>query len=231
MRAELLEFLGEVPQSLEAHFEWLGANPQFTGEAGVGLLSPDHALSFTRTLGRFQEVLRAVDGLVLDDNRTGCHHTYIGRPFFSGAILYLGRSGDTRIVFASLDDYRDAVETAVCERRSITEFHPFLSPPARYQGALGEVIRQQLDAPHGVEVIRALLPSLDLDDYALLRQLVSERDSLLGEAVANEICKRPRHSLQKVAEKCMAHSHLEVVIAGLRAFDAIKGLARDEKEN
>lgn len=228
MRAGLLEFFGEVPQALEAHFEWLGANPQFAGETGAGLLSPDHALAFTRTLGRFQEVLQAVDGLILDDNRTGCYHAYIGRPFFSGGIFYLGRGVDTRIVFSSLDDYRNAVEAAVQEGRAVTEFHPFFSPLARYQGALGEIIRQQLDAANGVEVIRALLPSLDLDDYVLLRQLVSGRDFRLGEAVASEICKRPRQNLQKIAEKCMAHSHLEVVIAGLRAFDAIRGLSRDE---
>jgi hypothetical protein len=72
----------------------------------------------------------------------------------------------------------------------------------------------------------ALLPSMDSDDLGLLERLAKSKDFFVAEAVGNEIARRPRLELTKVAEICRKYKHSQAAKAGLRAVEAIKSLER-----
>jgi len=212
------EIFDEVPADLEAYFDRIKRGFYARRrDIGLNLLPVHQAADLTREFREFHPVIRTLDGFILDDPQTSDHHVYLGHPSLKGAVLYLAHDGDTRVVFASSDDFLAAADAAMDSGRDLIDRHPVISPIASDQERLSELIEQQLDADDGTAVITAIVPSMDLRDRA------QDQDFFLGEAVAAEISKRPRADLREIAEICAAHRHIQAAQAGRRDKLAARG--------
>lgn len=171
--------------------------------------------------GKFRghPVVDELGGSVLDDPNTSNHHVLLRRPPLSGQVLYLSHDGDTRIVFASLSELLECAKRAGVEGTPLPELHPRLSPVPFDQSALSNLIRT-LIAEGQVDVVLALVPSMDLSDHGLLDELIAHGDFFLGEAVADAIRSRPSPELLPYAARCAAHWHPQIVRAGKAAQEA-----------
>lgn len=221
MQTNLAQLFDTVPADLLAHFE------ELDGALSPPLLDAAAAVDLTRTLRGFHPVVRALDGVILDDEDTSDHHVYLGRPPLAGMVLFLSHDGDTRVVFSSLEEYREAVRAARESDGWITDLHPAAAPLAADQPALGAFVTALLDRydDDAGAVVTAVIPSLDLRDTAPLSRLATHEDFYLGEAVANEITRRPRADLAEVARLCASHAHFQVAEAGARAVRAVRAVA------
>lgn len=171
----------------------------------------------------FHPIVMGLDGLVLDDPGTSNHHVLLGRSPLEGQVLYLMHDGESRVVFASLEEFLAAADRALAGNVVLPEIHPVISPRPADQACLTELVDTLL-AGDEIDVVLALIPSLDLADTAVLGQLVAHEDFLLGEMVALEIIKRPDPALLEVARLCASHAHPQVARAGERALRAIRTL-------
>jgi hypothetical protein len=217
----LSEIFAEAPADLAAYFDRIknGCYAEHR-EVELNLLPIHEAVGLTNQFREFQPVVQALDGFILDDAETSNYHVYLNHRSLKGTILYLDHDGDTRIVFASLDDLLAAADTAIESGPSLRGFHPIISPLAKDQECLSELIGQQqsLDSEDATSVMTAIIPSMDMRDLELLRRLAQAPDFFLGEAVAIEISKRPSPELREVAELCAAHGHFQAAQAGRRAL-------------
>ncbi|MBB1625336.1 hypothetical protein [Achromobacter sp. UMC71] len=205
--------------TLDAYFATIDS-PAF---AALGLLPRDRALELTSAM-HGHPVVELLQGLVLDDPETSNHHLLLGRAPLTGRVLYLTHDGDSRVVFDSLADFAAAARQAGEQGVDMEELHPDPSPLVDGQPPLGSLIRELLQEDAGVEVVLALIPSLDLNDLALLEALARDDDFFLGEAVAMAIEKRPSQALRSIAVLCQAHPHGQVSRAGTRALQRIDAL-------
>ncbi len=205
--------------TLDAYFAVIDS-PAF---AGLGLLPRDAAAALTEDLSG-HPVVDALQGQVLDDPDTSNHHLLLDRAPLAGCVLYLTHDGDSRVVFDSLAGFIEAAREAGAQEVDLSDLHPERSPLAGDQQALGDLIRQLLQEETGVDVVTALIPSLDLHDLALLETLARDEDFYLGESVALAIAKRPSRALRQVAALCQAHPHAQVAQAGARALRRIDAL-------
>jgi hypothetical protein len=220
----LSEIFDDVPADLQTYLDrikngWYAEHR----EVELNLLPIQGAVDLTHQFREFHPVVRALDGLILDDPETSNHHVYLDHPSLKGTVLYLNHDGDTRVVFASLHDFLAAADAAMEWGPSLRGFHSIISPLAKDQECLSELVRQQqsLDSEDGTSVMTAIIPSMDMRDLELLRRLAQAPDFFLGEAVAIEISKRPSPELREVAEFCAAHGHFQAAEAGRRALDQL----------
>jgi hypothetical protein len=213
-----------LPTELDPYFARIAVG-DYAGRFDVelNLLDRTQAAEWTGLLA-YHPIVDALGGIVLDDPETSNHHVYASRSPLQGSVFYLAHDDDSRIVYASLDDFITAADDAKRQQTWLSELHPDRSPVAADQAGLSRWIGQLIGDPAGHEVAMALVPSLDLSDIALLRRLVSDPDFFLGEAVAVEIEKRPSRALGVIAELCTLHPHPQVVSAGRLAARAIAKL-------
>jgi hypothetical protein len=124
----LSEIFAEVPAELATYFDRI-KNGRFAEHRVVELnLLPIHeAVGLTNQFREFP-VIQALDGFVLDDAETSNYHVYLNHRSLKGTILYLDHDGDTRVVFASLDDFLAAADTAIESGPSLRGFHPIIFP-------------------------------------------------------------------------------------------------------
>ncbi len=207
---------------LDAYFERVG-NARYAGHLRneVNLLDRTNAKKMSDLLSE-HPTIQLLGGVVLDDPDTSNHHIFATRSPVAGQVLFLSHDGDTRIVFASLDEFVDAAERAVNEGRWLTDLHPLCSPLTPDQKGLAELIRHLCLGNGDEDTALELIPSLDLSDVDLLEYLAAAPNFFLAEAVAVEIAKRPRKDLLSVAELCSAHPHPQAASAGNEAVRAIR---------
>ncbi|HST60213.1 MAG TPA: hypothetical protein VLK84_16015 [Longimicrobium sp.] len=218
MQTELAQLFDQVPDDLLAHFDSLHGAPV------PALLDTRAAADLTLDFREFNPVVRVLGGVILDDEDTSDHHVYVAQPPLAGMVLFLAHDDDTRVVFPSLQAYLAAARDARESDGWISDFHPAESPRAADQPALGALITgllENYDDEDTGSILTALIPSLDLSDLNLLSRLASHEDFYLGEAVANEITRRPASRLTAVARLCASHPHGQVADAGARALRAI----------
>lgn len=189
----------------------------------LGLLQREQALELTQAF-EGHPLVDELKGLLLDDPDTSDHHLLLGRSPLEGRVLFLAHDGESRVVFDSLDAFLAAARQAGEEGAELRDLHPETSPVVDDQASLGQFVNSLLDDGTLTEVVVALIPSLDLRDMALLERLAKDEDFFLGEAVANEIARRPTRALEPVASMCAAHPHFQVAAAGQRALKRIRGL-------
>ncbi len=193
---------------------------------GTALLPDAEIVRWSLAL-RFHPMLRRLGGLVLDDARTSNHHVLLTEPPLAGAVLYLAHDGDSRVVFADIEAFLDAARRADAEDRDVEDLHPSVSPLAGDQAGVGTFIRSLLASPDDEDAAIAFIPSLDLRDTALLRELASHENFFVAEALAVEIAKRPAEALGGIAGMCAAHSHPQAANAGQRAVAAVERWTRN----
>lgn len=193
----------------------------------LNLLGQVEAELFTENF-EFHPLVMQLDGLVLDDPGTSNHHVLLGRAPFEGQVLFLAHDGGCRVVFASLDEFLKAADRAVREKIVLPETHPVLSPVVGDQACLGELIDTLLEEEE-IDVVLALIPSLDLQNLTLLARLAAHEDFLIAEMLAIEIAKRPHTCLADVAAQCAAHPHKQAAQAGTRALAAIRAAVARQK--
>ncbi len=191
--------------------------------SGASLLSAADIVRWSLDL-RSLPIPRRLDGLVLDDPQTSNHHLLLTASPLAGAVLYLSHDGDSRVVFADVEDFLDAVRRAAADDREIEDFHPSVSPPADDQAGVGALIRSLLASADDEDAAVAFIPSLDLRDTGLLRELASHENFFVAEALAVEIAKRPSAALREIARICAAHAHPQAANAGKRAVTAVASL-------
>lgn len=222
------ELLGEVPPDLTTYFEHIGDGALSGREdLELNLLSIDDAMRWTKDFRGFHPVVSALRGVVLDDANTSDHHVYLALPVCCGVVLHLAHDGESRIVFPSLDAFVTACEQAKESGSPLGSHHPAAAVLLPNQAAAGQLIRELLDGQDdcdGNAVVLALIPSLDLGDFALMCRLASDDDFYIAEALGDAIAKRPRSDLAPVAELCARHAHSQAAAAGKRALAAIKAL-------
>jgi len=171
----------------------------------------------------FHPAVHELHGYVLDDENTSNHHLLITAPPLAGSVFFLSHDGDSRVVFESAADFLNAVGKAQAEGLSVSDLHPRLSPVAKDQTGMANLIHALLRRECN-DLVVSLVPSLDLDDLPLLQLLASDADFFQGEAVAIEISKRPSKALLPVAVTCAEHVHPQVSVAGSRAVRRIQQL-------
>lgn len=202
---------------LQAYFDALA---RFDAE-GSALLAPPAVREHSERFA-FHPVVAQLGGYVLDDADTSDHHVLVTRSPLAGSVLFLALDADTRTVFDSGAAFLAAVREARETDADVTDLHPAQSPIAKDQVALGAFVRALLASEELGDVVVCLVPSLDLADTDLLQRLVQDEDFFLGEAVANEITKRPSPALLPMAQLCAAHRHPQVARAGQRALQRVR---------
>lgn len=171
----------------------------------------------------FHPLIRFLDGVVLDDPDTSNHHVLLRRHPFEGQILYLSHDSDSRIVFSDLAQLLSAAEEAKARELYLSELHPEVSPQVVDQDTLSRMLQALVDGTQEeVDIALSLIPSMDLADTQLLEKLARHRNFYLGEAVGNEIAKRPSGALMPIARLCSNHSHAQAARAGARALGLIE---------
>jgi hypothetical protein len=177
---------------------------------------------------KFHPLVRVLAGLVLDDPNTSSHHVLLHRHPLEGHVLYLTHDDRSRVVFPGLVELLDAAQEAKDQALVVPELHPNVSPHAIDQGALSQLIHSLVEgAEEETDVALALIPSMDLSDTALLEKLAVHEDFYVGEAVGDEIAKRPARVLMPAALLCSRHPHAQAAQAGARAIRAIEECAVD----
>jgi hypothetical protein len=213
-----------VPTHLVEYFDRI-ADGSFASrfEIALNLLPAPRAVDL---MSVFREIpiIQALDGFVLDDGNTSDHHFYLAGSALQGMVLFLAHDDDTRIVYPSLKEFVGAAQAAKEQDQWFPDIHPAHSPMAPDQTALSQFIREHLGGENATEIVTAVIPSMDLRDFTLLRRLAEDDDFFLGEAVAREIAKRPSSKLREIVELCLAHHHPQVVNAGRLARDALAKL-------
>ncbi len=189
------------------------------------LLAPSEVLEQTAQLG-FHPLVQQLGCYVLDDANTSDHHLLATRSPLAGCVVFLSHDGDTRAVFDSAASFLVAVQEAQPSDQEVPDLHPLLSPLAPDQAALAAFMHQLLDDQTLNEVLVALIPSLHLQDTALLRRMLDDEDFYLGEAVAMAIEKCPSPALLPLAHQAAAHAHPQVARAGKLAVQRIHQLGQ-----
>lgn len=187
------------------------------------LLSAEQAVQWTLSV-RDHPIVETLDGVVLDDVETSNHHVYVNAGPLKGAVFFLCHDGDSRIVYASLAEFLSAAIHARCEGELLEGQHPPRSPIAPDQAGLSEWIRQLLTLDNSDELVPLFVPSLDLSDSLLLRELAGDNNFFIAESVAQEIAARPTPQLTEIAELCAQHRHPQASNAGKMALAAIQTL-------
>lgn len=85
-------------------------------------------------------------------------------------------------------------------------------------------MRQLLPLEDRDVLVPPLVPSLDLRDNLLLRDLASDEDFFIVQSVALEICARPSQQLIEIGQLCAQHRHPQASRDGNRALAAIYAL-------
>lgn len=200
---------------VEASGPFLARHPQ--------LLAPSEVLEQTAQFG-FHPLVQQLGCYVLDDANTSDHHLLATRSPLAGCVLFLSHDGNTRAVFDSATSFLAAVQQAQASDREVPDLHSLQSPLAQDQAALAAFMHQLLDDQTWNEVVVALIPSLNLQDGALLRRLLGDEDFYLGEAVAMAIENRPSPALLPLAQQAAAHAHPQLARAGKLAVQRIRQL-------
>ncbi|MCO5411874.1 hypothetical protein [Ralstonia mojiangensis] len=187
------------------------------------LLRLEDAVRWTQSV-HGHPIVDALGGLVLDDIETSNHHFYVGAGPLKGAVFFLCHDGDSRIVYASLSEFLLAAIRAKNEGQWLEEQHPPRSPVAADQAGLSKWMRHLLTLDNRDELVPPFVPSLDLSDSLLLRDLAGDEDFFIAESVALEIRARPTLQLTEIAELCAKHRHPQASKAGSMALAAIQAL-------
>jgi hypothetical protein len=212
----------ELPATIDAYFEIVSKGEHSDlYQVELNLLGRVAAQSLTEAFS-FHPLVRVLDGLVLDDPNTSNHHILLRRRPFQGHVLYLAHDNNSRVVFSSLAELLHAADAAKASGQFLPELHPLVSPHGMDQKAVSLLVRSLVEgADEGIDVALALIPSMDLSDKDLLAELVVHEDFFVGEAVGDEIAKRPSSALRQVALLCSKHSHPQAAQAGAKALRAI----------
>lgn len=189
------------------------------------LLSPIAVQEYSEEFS-FHPAVQLFGGYVLDDLGTSNHHLLITTGPLAGCVYYLSHDDDSRVVFATSSDFLAAVLQAQQTEQDSSDLHPALSPLAKNQSALSALITELLDSgdDEAEDLLPSLLPSVDLNDLALLQRLATSDNFYLGEALAHEIIKRPAAHLLPIAQLCAAHAHSQVSGVGAKAVRSIQAL-------
>lgn len=187
------------------------------------LLRLEGAVRWTQSF-RGHPILDALGGLVLDDVETSNHHFYVSAGPLKGAVFFLCHDGDNRIVYSSLSEFLLAAVRAKSEGQWLEEQHPSHSPIAADQAGLSKWMRHLLTLDNKDELVPPFVPSLDLSDHLLLRDLACDEDFFIAQSVALEICARPNQQLTEIARLCAQHRHPLASRDGNRALAAIQAL-------
>ena len=203
------------PQRVEPEFRPLADElvrfVEQAGEAGMctpslgsqHLLTARAGCSWTRSL-RGHPIVEALDGVVLDDVETSNHHVYVNAGPLKGAVFFLCHDGDSRIVYASLAEFLSAAHRARSTGQLLEDHQPPRSTIASDQAGLSKWIRELLTLDNSDELVPLFVPSLDLSDRLLLRELAGDKNFFIVESVALEIAARPTPQLTEIAELCVS---------------------------
>ncbi|MEB2845746.1 hypothetical protein GAO09_29125 [Rhizobiales bacterium RZME27] len=188
----------------------------------LGLLPLPQMVEETGTFRSFR-LVEMLGGIILDDPGTSNHHMLIGASPLAGMVFYLSHDGGSRVVFDDLAAYLAATEVAFEAADFLDEHHPAHAPLAADQAGLHAFLADVGSQDDGDEAIVPLLPSLDLSDPDFLIALIGD-DFMIGEAVAEEITRRPAEYLLSVAQFCESFPHPQVSRPGAKALQAIAAL-------
>ncbi|MFO0820820.1 MAG: hypothetical protein U1A77_22925 [Pirellulales bacterium] len=225
--AMLEKLFDEVPADLAAYFAQISDDSfRDHDEFEVNLLPIADAVRWTKDFRDFHPLVQLLGGVILDDPNTSNHHVYLSASPCEGTVLFLNHDGDSRIVFPTLASYVDAVRCSLSDCCDLRSFHPDGGILIANQDGLHRFIAELYDGAErdGVDVLLALIPSLDLYDFALLQRMASGSDFYVAEAIADAIARRPRAELESIAMICCKHSHPQASRAGERAIAALKAL-------
>lgn len=191
-------------------------------KTSLGLLSLPQMVEDTRAF-RSLPLVEMLGGIILDDPGTSNLHVLIGAAPLAGMVFHLSHDGGSRVVFENLAAYLAAAEVAFKADSFLDEHHPAHSPLTRDQAGLRALLSSAASRSDGDDVIIPLLPSLDLSDPDFLIALIGD-DFLIGEAVAEEIIRRPAAALLPVAQFCERFPHQQVSRPGAKARQALAAL-------
>jgi hypothetical protein len=191
-------------------------------KVSLGLLSLAQMVDESLTFRSFR-LMQLLHGIVLDDAGTSNHHVLICAPPLAGMVFYLSHDGDSRVVFADLAAYLAAAGAAFEADDFLDEQHSGQTPIAADQPGLRELLAGAASQADSDEIIVPLIRSFELSDPDFLIALIGD-DFLIGEAVAEEIIRRPAIALLPVAKFCENHPHPQVSGPGAKARQAIAAL-------
>lgn len=216
---QLSSVCSEARADLVDHFETLD------GAGHPALFELPAAIEMSREFREFHPLATALELVFLDDENTSNYHAYITRGPLAGSILHLSHDGTTRVVFASLADYRSAVLAANQHDGHLRELHPQEFVKVGDQKAVAERI-ETLDAEGEEDELLVLIASWNLKPRPLLERLVKHTNFYVAEAAGDAIANSGDAKLLPAAETLSKHEHPQAANAGKRAIKALQKTPR-----
>ncbi|PQO47967.1 hypothetical protein [Blastopirellula marina] len=212
------------PEELIRYFQDVAAG-DFSDhlECDVNLFAVETAVRLTEEFRDFEPRVGSLRGIVLDDDNISDCHVYLTHPACRGAILFLRHDGDSHIIFASLNDFLAAANSAIATGKPLRSCE---RPPILLADdvAANQLIRELLTGETEYDIdgpIDSLLASMNLTDLDLLATLAADESFYIAESVGAAIARRPRPDLLPIAKMVSDHAHFQAAKAGKRAVSAI----------
>jgi hypothetical protein len=178
-------------------------------------------VELTEDFATFHPLLQApglVQFLILDDANTSDHHCFVFDLPIAGSILFLPHDNEMRIAFRNLDDFSEAIQSALRTGRRLSDFHTQDTLLGLDQSVLNAAIRRGLETSDFVPV-SLLIQASDLIDLELFLSIVGHPDWAYA---GNGSRKKGQSGSQKVSFGSRKKGHLspDVLMANPLCFSS-----------
>jgi hypothetical protein len=204
----------------------VGSDSQNRLDVEVNLLTFERCVELTEDFATFHPLFQApglVQFLILDDANTSDHHCFVFDLPIAGSILFLPHDNEMRIAFRNLDDFSDAIQSAIRTGRRLSDFHTQDTLLGLDQSVLNATIRRGLESSDFVPV-SLLIQASDLRDLDLFLSIVGHPDWAYAEQIANRIIAKPELHMRRIAEEIAKHKLDRVSERGNQAISSIAAL-------
>ncbi len=213
--------------SLKQYFSnVVGSECQNRLDVEVNLLPFERCVEVTEDFATFHPLFQApelVQFLILDDANTSDHHCFVFDLPIAGAVLYLPHDDERRIAFQNLDDFSQAIQSAIRTGCRLTDFHTQDTLLATNQSVLNAAIRRGIDT-NDFELASLLIQASDLNDLELLLTIARHPDWAYAEEIAKRIIAKPGLHMGRIAEEIAKHEIDRVSERGSQAVRSINAL-------
>ena len=215
----LAPYCPSPPDDLVRHFA--ATDRPAAPALSINVLGLPQAVEYT---GGIQQhaILGEPFGLIaLEDANNSNPYCYITKGPARGSVMYLCHDGDSGIAFASLDDFRTAIDAAIRTDTDIYDLNHDRDLSALDRDSIASHVRQLLVNDGLTEEICVLIPLIQTSNLELMTALASHSDFFVRESVAVHITESPSVDLLPIAQSLATDQHAQVARPGKRALSAV----------
>ena len=166
----------------------------------------------------------ALGVVVLDDAEDSNPYCYVTRGIAKGMILHFSHDSEPRLRYPNLDEFREALATAIDNGVDIDDLPSEELPPHGDQRRLGQAIRSLLEGEDGVdeELLTLFISLVDPNEVELLQEVAAYDSFFVRESVGEFIAAHPAPPLLPIASTLASDRHPQAAAAGKKARSAIE---------